>query len=732
MPTIDRSEVPVPAVLLSAALALAACRDDGGTNPAPEDSTSGTTGDDGAVAEAGSSGDDGDTTSADPDPADTGDMTGGVQVGEPVATLTLVGTGTGAASLVTFGEVFAAGTVPDGLSVVARDESDDSLLPTQVDPKAMHGDGSLRHAVVTVRAPDLSAGETRRVILETALPSDEGEPLDPDVLADGSWSASLEIDQAGATYRADVAEALAQLESPETWLAGPLATEWTLVLPMSTADGTEHPHLVARVDLRVLGDREAVRVDATLENAWAFEDNPSPQSYDARMLVDGAEVGQWPDVVHYDHARWRHVAWSGATPALEVRHDPADLVAAGAVPAYDPTLEVSEQTLTRLAEDWAEAPREPMGIGLTFSGMPAGGARPDIGALPRWAARYVLSMDSRAKQATLGTGSLAGSWSIHYRDRDTDLPVSIESYPDLGLLAADDGFPACSGCDSPYTPDSAHQPSLAYLPYVVTGDRYYLEELHFWANWNVLRANPGSRGYDQGLVQWEQVRGQAWSLRTLAHAAFITPDDHPLRAYFEARVAHNLDAYAEVYFDDPDAPTLGFLEARTYDGAGVVPWMDDFFTHTLTWMVAMGFDEAAPMLAYKSTFPVGRVVDPGFCWVFASASALFVRDDDTSPYYDSFAELYEASVAPEIAALECGSAAMFDAAGLPAGAMDGYPFSPTGYPANLRPALAAAVDAGIDGAEEAWSMFVDREVKPTPADYADYPNFAIVPHSEWP
>ena len=101
---------------------------------------------------------------------------------------------------------------------------------------------------------------------------------------------------------------------------------------------------------------------------------------------------------------------------------------------------------------------------------------------------------------------------------------------------------------APNFPDDAHQPSLAFVPYLVTGDYYYLEELHFWANWNMILAKPDLRQFDKGLLGWSQVRAQAWSLRTLGHAAFITPDDHPLKSYFVTRVENNINHYT-MYYD---------------------------------------------------------------------------------------------------------------------------------------------------------------------------------------
>ena len=708
---------------------VAAC---GGSANAPE----ATDGEDGATPGATAGDDDGDTTGGDGSgssddgsgSSETGDPV--VLPGEPVVPVwfeSAVGVAEG--EPVTFAQAFAAGDVPDPLTVTAQLPGSDDALPAQARVAATHADGSVRHAIITVASPALSAGQAQEIVIATADPVDR-EPLGLEDLLGSSFDASVELDLGGSVYRADVRSAL-EAEEPATWLEGPLATEWTVAAPFVTDGGDAHPHLVARFDVRAFAGEDRARVDVVVENNWAFVDGPSNLRYDATIRVGGELVASYPDLTHFAHARWRETVWWGEPVDVHVRHDLPYLVTSGAVPAYDPALVVGEDILARMEGDWAEASTEPMGLGFTSPGMPAGGARPDIGALPRWGARYLLSMDPRAKAATLGTGDLAGSWSIHYRDRDTDLPVSIETHPDIGLLAADDAFPTCSDCDTPYNPDSAHQPSLAYLPYLVTGDRYYLEELLFWANWNILRANPNSRGYEQGLVQWEQVRGQAWSLRTLAHAAYITPDAHPMRDYFEARVAANLAWYEATYLEDAGAPSLGFLEARTYDGLGIVPWMDDFFTHTLAWMVAMGFEDAVPMLDFKAQFPVGRMVDPGFCWVLASETALVVRDSEASPYYDSFAEVYAASIDPAITGLTCGSPEMAGAAGVPEGAMVGYPFSPTGYPSNLRPALAAAVDAGAENSEDAWELFISRPVKPTDEDYAADPNYAIVPRKEY-
>ncbi len=275
--------------------------------------------------------------------------------------------------------------------------------------------------------------------------------------------------------------------------------------------------------------------------------------------------------------------------------------------------------------------------------------------------------------------------------------------------------------------------SLAYIPYLVTGDYYYLEELQFWANWNLFRSNPYYREFTQGLFKSGQVRGQAWALRTLGNAAYITPDDHPLKAYFVDRVGYNLAWYNQEYTDNTAANELGILTngyALVYNNSrGLAPWQDDFFTWSVGGLADQGFTDAVPLLQWKGKFPMGRMVAPGYCWIFGAIYSLNVRNSDSEPIFTTFAEAYDASVDPAVQGLPCAGQAMADHLGLLVGEMTGYSYSPEGYPSNMQPAMAVAAQAGLPGASDAWLAFMNRTVKP---DYAVEPNFAIVPRAVYP
>ena len=58
----------------------------------------------------------------------------------------------------TFGQVFAPGDLPRGAGLAGK-LADGSLLPLQLDVKASHPDGSVRHAVISLVLPRLGAGK---------------------------------------------------------------------------------------------------------------------------------------------------------------------------------------------------------------------------------------------------------------------------------------------------------------------------------------------------------------------------------------------------------------------------------------------------------------------------------------------------------------------------------------------------------------------------------------------
>lgn len=649
----------------------------------------------------------------------------------------------------TFGQAFGPGKLARQHRLVAR-LADGKQVALQVDAKAFHDDGSVRHAVISgiLPAPDatglvfgLVKGEAGdRAAPESVAPVEAS----PAALARAGLTANVKIAIGENHYGASLERLLAQ-GKPASWLKGPIAHEWLVSAPLADSNGSAHPHLAARFAVRWYPGLKKARVDVTIENNWAYEPAPQNFTYDAEIEVGGKTVYRKDNLTHYHHARWRKLAWWGGDPALHLRHDSRQLIDSRALPNYDPTVMITERALSEAFGKWNGPRIEPMGVGAAVHAMPGTGGRGDIGLQPAWAVSYLLSMDPRARTVAMGTADLAGSWSMHYRDRRTGLPISLLDYPYMTILGKPsdtrnpatrklEAFPQCVNSDACRTPnkhDTSHQPNLAYLPYLLTGDHYYLEELQFWGMYDVFVSNPGYRQDRKGLLAADQVRGQAWALRTLAEAAYITPDAHPLKRHFLQILDSNLDWYNAKYSDNPKANALGFVAdgyAVVYrERTGIAPWQDDFFTSAVGRTAELGFKKAAPLLRWKAKFPVSRMIGEGACPVTAAMYAMRVRDTRDAPFYTTIGEAFSKSLAAEVVSHPCGSDAMVAALKVRAGEMDGHASSPIGFVSNMQPALAYAADALGEPGKKAWKLFMARSVKP---DYGNGAQFAIVPRGD--
>lgn len=609
----------------------------------------------------------------------------------------------------TFGMIFKAGDVPKGRSLST------SLGTIQIDPKATHSDGSLRHAVLSLHFDSLGAGPSTAIQLALAEPVGPRKPIEVAEVLKTPFNAQVILTLAGVDYKASARDFLAA-PSTKLWLSGPQCTEWLVNAPFKNSAGKIHPLLQAHFAIRAYQGLKHIRADITVENTWAFEPNPTGISYDAKIIVGAETTFVKTGIEHTHHSRWRRVLWFGGDPSLEYAYDRDYLFSTGAFPYFDRGVEIAPQALAALKTDF-----EPMSIGGFTSYMPQTGAHADIGPLPNFAALYLLTLDPRARLNVLANGNCGGSYQIHYRHKATSLPVTIDQFPYMTLLGNREDtrnpktgkleiFPEVTNGLTKHNPDDAHQPSIAYLPYVISGDYFYLEELQFWANYNMIMSNPVYRSLDKGLLRWAQVRAQAWSMRTLGQTAYITPDNHPLKSYFTEKINNNIEWYTAAHVGNPKANALGYLEGH-YDYApyGIAPWMDDFFTWSMGFLDQLGFVKVKPLLLFKAKFVVGRLTDPGYCWLNASEYSLQVGNAQKVPYR-TFAQVHQANYP------KAGACVGFK--------MIGYPDEATGFGANMQPALAVAVDAGAPGAQEAWNQYQARLPK---QDYSSMPEFSVVP-----
>lgn len=208
-------------------------------------------------------------------------------------------------------------------------------------------------------------------------------------------------------------------------------------------------------------------------------------------------------------------------------------------------------------------------------------------------------------------------------------------------------------------PDNAHQPSLAYVPYLVTGDRYYADELAFWGDYILLSTWQDSsypdttRGGSQGLLRPNEVRGIAWGLRNMADAAAYLPDGDPMKAYLAQKVANNL-AWLDSYAAGHQTP-LGTLweDKRPENDGSDRAWIATWEQHYLAWAIdhanKQGFTGGLTHRDRIVRFQVQLMSSPEFPREYSMPYILAVgwRQGETSTsYYTTFRQVYENTYPP--------------------------------------------------------------------------------------
>jgi hypothetical protein len=247
--------------------------------------------------------------------------------------------------------------------------------------------------------------------------------------------------------------------------------------------------------------------------------------------------------------------WKGGEPERKVNvdHNLDYLSSTGVFPRYDTTLKIPESVLARMAVTNKKVLYSSAGWQVNMS-MPGG--RGDIGLLPQWSVVWLLSGDWRARERVLHMADMAGSWRLHLReasptskflhgDRDGSgygkVP-SLRARPSfLSVNNSGEGWVWKGG--SPgltkhrWSADGSHTPEANAVPYALTGDPFYLDQLYFWASFHAFYSSTaktwggrGPTGAEAGIGG--DARQHAWILRTRLYAAYFAPDDHREKKYF--------------------------------------------------------------------------------------------------------------------------------------------------------------------------------------------------------
>ena len=544
----------------------------------------------------------------------------------------------------TFGQAFRKGDWPQGTDLVA--EWDGRTVPLQADVKARHGDGSVRHAILSIANPSSSSAQ---IALRTGRGQGGGAMSLASILERG-YNLTLDFDFSGQKFSLDAANLLQQaLQSqPDAWLRGPLATEIRLKRKLT-------PQLTAIFDIRALADG-AIRTSVSMHNDDMYAVKGQDIAYSYAIRVSGKTMVE-RTIRHRRFANWREIVWAGGQPSTaHIAYDYPYLIAAGAVPAYDPELDINRDFFRRPVNGIREADVSPMGNALITKAMPTTGGRMDIGMVPDWTLAWLRKQSPETRYAMMQTAEAAGAVPWHIRDPKTGRVPTLDAHPRYWLDGraneAEYGHGPMKTQVDGWKVDNAHQPELAYVPYLISGDRHFLDELHAQAAYGLFSYNSakGYRDGAEGNLTNDEVRGQAWANRTHGYAAFITPDDHPEKRYLVDKLRQRLTWYATEYprRDDLGGPagyeTSGWIKGANPKGI-ISNWQQDFFSQSLAQIARMGFSEANGVYNFTRKYHLSRFLRPDFNPLWATGYHTIHGDRNTRAPFRTWREIAQANLA---------------------------------------------------------------------------------------
>ncbi len=475
----------------------------------------------------------------------------------------------------TISRVFAKGDIPH----FAEASTGGVKLPSQCDVKTRWPDGSVQHALISF-VTDLPA---KKPVIISFVDQPDGNhtgALDRAAMLAANWDAQIEVTH-GTTLVASARRILTDWDGSakdsrvKYWLQGPICTQVILEdrtpsLAYDVGWDTHKPLHPIFVVTFYPGSGAGVKVEMILENMWStkLED----QTYSIALRAGGPSADPAYAKAGYLHAamsRWRKTFWSGKAPgAVNINFNLPYMVYSQVLPNFDLSKTVPEQALQADHNSFLGGDRGDLGGHADWTlYMPQTGGRPDLGLMPAWYARWLFAPRPELFDDMLRRSEASGYVPYHVRESVTGRfydaarktpafgrNISIDARPSFYLpkltfeetAPGDRITPVGPMRGNGWTPDLAHYPAMVYVPYLVTGDWYLLEELYLVAGSHLASAVNGTNHYSRhdtwGWLNSEdvQTRGQAWGLRDIAEAAFLAPDGTPEKAYFTEKLLNNL------------------------------------------------------------------------------------------------------------------------------------------------------------------------------------------------
>lgn len=429
-------------------------------------------------------------------------------------------------------------------------------LPTQAHVQSRWSDDSVKHAILIFYI-SLQQGQTKVICFGNQSTNYNSGGLTTNEMLAPAWNfdARTQIFAPTGSTAASARTALQQ-GNVQTWFSGLGATS----VVIGSRQNSEY-------DLGVGGARPIkpmwyvtfypmigaakVRFSGEATNSQALGD----LSYDLTLSLgqnNAQTVYQKTQHQHYARTVWSKEYWLGnRPPRLAIKQNIAYLASTKMLPNYDSSITLEPSSAISECNSWLNAPKNIGERGLYQIDMGSAGGRGELGLLPRWTVMYLYTGSACLAESMYGHGELAGSWPMflregdpsRYFDRNLTTPglgryVSVYSRPSFWINGGN-AFNGSSAdnvtllgpiANSSWKVDWPHMPEPFAVPWLLSGDKFFLEMLQGQALSNILTRQPGNNWLTRGpqacfnMGTTGQTRQDAWHIRTMATATAFSPD----------------------------------------------------------------------------------------------------------------------------------------------------------------------------------------------------------------
>lgn len=602
-------------------------------------------------------------------------------------------------------------------------------IPSQAEVTQRYSDGSAKFAVISTVLPTITAGGTVQLAFSSTTSSPTTASISDLLTLFPEFDAKINLTQTGATKTVSARTML--LAGHATWLArGPLRYELLVADHVGRSydlgfDAYKPLRPVFYVTFWPSLGKVRVRYVMENPNLDALEQ----VAYDVTLTTGKTTpttVYSKAGVTHWFGSRWSKIFWIGGEPEQKVNIDSdlAHLAATKFIPNYDPTNTPDATYVDNQWTYWLTKPQDLYDYGNWTRYMPTTGGRGDIGPMPSWMELWLATGDWRMREIALKNADLAGAWSLHFREHDATKffdrantipvpgkPMSLNVHPTLWFPTNNgvyEGMIPGAQRDANWVADGAHQPDPFTVPYLLTGDRFYLESMQLWAAAQAFHYGPGPYGRGKsgyGAIQ-DQIRGNGWVLRNRALASALSPDGSPEKLYF-AQLVDDAIAFWEGERGIAD-PNYDTHPNRIWAAAN---YPMDWSPLRFWWRKDTSFRRESLWMDWYFMTGLGMARDLGFGVdvLFKEYSKLLTAQFNTPGYDPRYTGIYQTvyiTDAPENAWLTSWPqvAAVNDAVQPTASVSAIASYELTGDPAYaITAATAAAMTVPYPGGDTAWA-----------------------------